>query len=204
MKKNKTIDKILAAATSEISVRGIDGAKIEKIARDAGVTKQLIYHYFKTKDQLYSAILESVAQSMNIFSDMEKFRELPPKEAISGVMNMIFDEFIKNPSYAALTLDQALHSGEHITDGSLFIPNLKLFIAEILAPILKRGQESGDFKPQLDPDIVFWIIFNLATASFLNQKVMSGTSDVDFGTDEGIALWRRESVAFLLSGLQAA
>ncbi len=202
MKKDQTIEKILAAANSEITARGIDGAKIERIAKEAGVTKQLIYHYFKTKDQLYSAILESTARNMNIFSDVDRYKKMAPEEAICSVVDMIVDEFIRNPSYAALTLDQALHDGEHISEQSLFIPNIKQFVAEVLSPILQRGAEAGVFKSPLNPEIIFWVIFNLASASFLNQKVMSAASSVDFATPEGIELWREEITTIILRGLQ--
>jgi TetR/AcrR family transcriptional regulator len=95
---------------------------------------------------------------------------MAPEQAICSVVGMIVDEFIKNPSYAALTLDQALHEGEHISENSLFIPNIKQFVTEVPSPILQRGAESGVFKSPLNPEIIFWIIFNLASASFLNQR----------------------------------
>jgi AcrR family transcriptional regulator len=204
MKKKDTIDRIIAAAKSEITVRGVDGAKVENIAKEAGVTKQLIYHYFKTKDLLYSATLESVAKNIDILSEVEEFKELSGRRAISRVIDMIVDEFISNPGYAALTLDQALHSGEHISESSEFIPKIKLFIAEVISPILERGVERGEFKKGFSPEVVFWIIFNLATASFLNKNIMSSASSIDFGSDEGIELWRRATTEFVLNGLQVS
>ena len=204
MKKKDTIDRIIAAAKSEITVRGVDGAKVENIAKEAGVTKQLIYHYFKTKDLLYSATLESVAKNIDILSEVEEFKELSGRRAISRVIDMIVDEFISNPGYAALTLDQALHSGEHISESGVFIPKIKLFIAEVISPILERGVERGEFKKGFSPEVVFWIIFNLATASFLNKNIMSSASSIDFGSDEGIELWRRATTEFVLNGLQVS
>jgi AcrR family transcriptional regulator len=203
MTKNKTIDNILIAAEKEFALRGIDGAKVENIARTAGVTKQLVYHYFKTKDQLYSAILETVSSDMQIIADIAVYKDLAPDERIRFFVNSIFSEFIKHPSYTAFTLDQALHGGEHITQASSFIPSTRAYIKEIIAPALEQGANLGIFKANLDPDIVFWMIFHLTTACFLNQKVMSETSDFDFSSSAGIATWRDSTIKFILDALKA-
>ncbi|MFA7555720.1 MAG: TetR/AcrR family transcriptional regulator [Spongiibacteraceae bacterium] len=201
--KTKTIDKILIAAEKEFSLRGIDGAKIENIARDAGVTKQLIYHYFKTKNQLYCAILEEVSNDMKIITNLDAYTDLSPIEAIKRFINAIFDEFIKHPSYTAFTLDQALHGGKHITQASSFIPSTRTYIQKIIAPALSAGAEQKIFKPELDPEIIFWMIFHLITACFLNQKVMSETSSIDFSNSTGIQIWRESTIRFILDALAA-
>lgn len=54
--------RILDAAVSEFSENGLAGARTEQIAEAAGVNKALLYYYFKGKDALYAAALESVAQ----------------------------------------------------------------------------------------------------------------------------------------------
>ena len=57
-----TIKKILAAAAAEFAAKGIDATKIEHIARRAGISKQLIYHYFSGKDRICSELLTSIAR----------------------------------------------------------------------------------------------------------------------------------------------
>jgi AcrR family transcriptional regulator len=54
--------RILDAAVREFSENGLAGARTEQIAEAAGVNKALLYYYFKGKDALYAAALESVAQ----------------------------------------------------------------------------------------------------------------------------------------------
>ena len=38
---------------------GLDGARTDAIAAAAGVNKAMLYYYFKSKDLLYSAVLEN-------------------------------------------------------------------------------------------------------------------------------------------------
>jgi AcrR family transcriptional regulator len=55
----RTRKKIMEAARDEFAARGLAGARIESIARRAGVAKQLLYHYFPGKEALFEATLAS-------------------------------------------------------------------------------------------------------------------------------------------------
>src|SRR5687768_13944041 len=58
-----TIRRIIAAAREEFGANGFDGAKVEHIARRAGVSKQLIYLYFNGKDELYGEMLKDIGRA---------------------------------------------------------------------------------------------------------------------------------------------
>jgi len=55
-----TRQKILDAAEMEFTEKGPDAARVDRIARLAGVNKQLIYAHFGSKEGLYTAVLEAV------------------------------------------------------------------------------------------------------------------------------------------------
>ena len=59
-----TLERILAMARDAFAEHGIDGARLETIAKAAGVTKQLVYHYFKTKEELYGVVLDRVSDEV--------------------------------------------------------------------------------------------------------------------------------------------
>lgn len=56
-KENLTKAKIKEAALEEFSVYGMEGARMEKIARKAGVNKAMLFYYFSSKDNLYKTLL---------------------------------------------------------------------------------------------------------------------------------------------------
>ncbi|HLS98433.1 MAG TPA: TetR/AcrR family transcriptional regulator [Porticoccaceae bacterium] len=199
--KGNTLERIIKAAEGEFAARGFEAANIENIAREARVTKQLVYHYFRTKDQLYRATLETVSEGMGILDDAQSYATLAPRDAIARLINTIIDDFISHPSYAALTLDQALHHGEHITQSSRFIPTMRATVDQVFKPVLERGMASGEFRQGLDPEITFWMLFHLATACFLNDVVMSEATSIDFTSQEGIERWRAASLDFALNAL---
>jgi TetR/AcrR family transcriptional regulator len=57
----RTHKNILEAARKEFFEKGFKGARIEAIAKKAGVKNQLIYHYFKGKAELLEAVLAHTA-----------------------------------------------------------------------------------------------------------------------------------------------
>jgi TetR/AcrR family transcriptional regulator len=71
---DQTRARILDAAVREFSENGLSGARTEQIAEAAGVNKALLYYYFKGKDALYAAALETVAQSV-VASSMAAFSD---------------------------------------------------------------------------------------------------------------------------------
>ena len=49
---------ILAAATTEFARKGLGGARVDEIAARAHANKRMIYHYFGSKEKLFTAVLE--------------------------------------------------------------------------------------------------------------------------------------------------
>ena len=56
----QTERKILAAAVEVFAEKGFDGARTDEIAAKSGVNKAMIYYYFKSKDNLYTVIVETI------------------------------------------------------------------------------------------------------------------------------------------------
>lgn len=51
-----TKQRILEAAAHEFASKGFDGARVDEIARSAGVNKALIYYYYKNKEELLTIL----------------------------------------------------------------------------------------------------------------------------------------------------
>ena len=53
-------ERILKAATAEFAEKGFGDARVDEIARRAGINKRMLYHYFGNKDELFQAVLEEI------------------------------------------------------------------------------------------------------------------------------------------------
>jgi len=67
-RSDQTRTRILEAAVTQFSEKGLDGARTEQIAEAAGVNKALLYYYFQGKEALYSAAIKHVAEGVRATS----------------------------------------------------------------------------------------------------------------------------------------
>lgn len=64
---------ILLAATEEFSEKGFFQTKTEDIANRAGVSKGLVFHYFKSKKNLYNQVVKVAIQKLEELFDYTQF-----------------------------------------------------------------------------------------------------------------------------------
>ncbi len=197
-----TLDDIVAAARIEFEERGFEGARVEQMARTAGVSKQLIYHYFEDKAALYGIILEEAARDSKWLVDRGDYDRLPPVEALTLFLGRVFDDNINRPAINRMTLDEAIHQGRHIRPRSELAPILRRMIDDVLSPILERGAAAGLFRSDIDPSLLFWTIHAITTAWFSHRSLMTLVSGPGFSGDQGAALWRENSISIIFARLR--
>src|SRR5215469_3322703 len=94
--------KILAAAERAFARDGLAGARTDAIAAQAKVNKALLYYYFKSKEQLYEAVIEEHMRAFNL----QAFKILgapdPPKAVLLRYVNLHFDFISQRRRHAAL------------------------------------------------------------------------------------------------------
>ena len=121
MKKTKdtsTEATILKAAKTVFQKKGMDGARMQEIADEAGINKALLHYYYRSKQLLFEAVFKSAfklisPQMNNILNDdssvFDKIRNFT-NNYISFVIkhpylpNFIIQELNKNPDFALNTL----------------------------------------------------------------------------------------------------
>jgi AcrR family transcriptional regulator len=59
-KKDSTEEKILEAAKNVFVTKGMDGARMQEIADEAGINKALLHYYFRSKERLFEAIFSEI------------------------------------------------------------------------------------------------------------------------------------------------
>ena len=203
-KKTDTLHRILVAARTEFTEKGFDAARLETVARAANVTKQLIHHYFQSKDELYRVVFDSQSAAVISLLEHTSYEALPPREAIARLINRIVDLHLENPGVTTFTLDQGLHRAQHIDAQAGFAPLTREFINKVIEPILQHGVRTGDFRGDVDPTLFYATVFHLAAGCFLMGPAMTRTIGIDFASPEGVARWRAHAVDFILASLRAA
>lgn len=61
-----TEEKIFEAATEVFVEKGMDGARMQDIANQAGINKALLHYYYRTKEKLFTTVFEMIARKLFI------------------------------------------------------------------------------------------------------------------------------------------
>lgn len=89
-KKDSTEDKILEAAKSVFVNKGLEGARMQEIADEAGINKALLHYYFRTKERLFEAIFAEIIK----FAFPKITRIVQSDESIVSKIEQVIDAYI--------------------------------------------------------------------------------------------------------------
>ena len=91
--KGDTRARIIEAAREAFSTMGFEGASLRSVAKEAGVQHQLATYYFKTKDELWMAVMDELA--IGFFARLsERIRGLEGVDAPTK-LRLVVREFVK-------------------------------------------------------------------------------------------------------------
>ncbi|TDV72603.1 TetR family transcriptional regulator [Pseudomonas sp. LP_7_YM] len=200
--KLNTLKRILAAARQAFSEHGLAGARIDDIAHDAGVTKQLIHHYYGTKEGLFVAVLDEASDQ--IMSELVALDvdSLSPTQAMRQVLNHFFDQYRDDPLMGSLALEGIRYHDAHQTPRNHFL-ELAPRLIDKLDALLKRGAETGEFKHGLDAPLFLATAALVTTGWFTNRYSTSALTGLATYSEEGLHVWREHSVDFVLASIAA-
>jgi AcrR family transcriptional regulator len=169
--RRESIGKILKAAVAVFARHGLEGTAIDDVAGEAGVSKGLVYRYFRSKEELF---VKALAASLS-----EIYADVP--NSAGGLK-----EYAANA--IALTLRhvdlQRLHLATMLQPGTdLLIPGLD----SALSPNTRlREKALGDafalvphHRPHLDPMLFQLALNGIALAVLVRPELRRSTETVD-------------------------
>lgn len=178
-----TLQKIHEIATAEFLEKGFRGASLREIVKKAGVTTGAFYGYYKSKEELFSALVKPHADSVaNLFENLiGKFKSLPKNEWAKSMATFSKQGIRQIYEYAFNHKDafRLILNASEGTDFENFVHNLVAKEIEI-THIFYKEMEAQGYKPYaFDPTLEHIIISGEFAAVF--ELIVH---DVPF--DEGI------------------
>ena len=183
---------ILDAAVKVFARSGFHGARVGDIAEEAGVAYGLVYHYFKSKEELLETIFRDTWTQM-----LARVREVEgsgvdASEQVRQVTALLLRTWRRDPDLVRVLVREVTRSPhvqqeiEEITEGMM-----------ALERIIERGQETGEFRSQIDPRLGAVVIYG-ALDEILTGWVLGQLPD----TDEDIAQAESNVVLLLVEGMR--
>lgn len=183
---------ILDTATKVFARFGFNKARMEDVAEEAAISKGLLYWYFKSKDEIISAILD------RFFAfEMGDFKILADKSLTAEQRLLKFSqELISKAEKLALLLPISLEFYALAARQNAVRASLKNYFRQyriLISELVQDGIESGEFK-QVNPD----------EAAITIMAVMEGIYLLAVIDSEGFK-WQQQcktSIQLILNGLK--
>jgi AcrR family transcriptional regulator len=174
--------RILLAAAEEFANGGLFGARVDQIARRAETNERMLYYYFGSKEQLFTAVLE---YAFGALTEAEKTLDLSgvaPIEAISRLAHFVWDYYRDHPDLLRLINNENLHEARYLQKSSRIREMISPMVAT-LSSILDRGQRAGLFRGNVDPLRFYVALSGLGYYSVSNRFTLEATLGRDFSAN---------------------
>lgn len=192
---------LLEAAIAEFAQLGFAGARVDEIARRAKVNKQMVYHYFGSKEDLFTAALEQVYEHIRSREKELDLRALEPEAAMERLVGFSFDYLAEHPEFIALLNDENRMQSSHLRESTDLVA-MHSPLVEVIEETVDRGVQKGVFNDRFGSVNLYISIAGLAYFFFSNNSTLSSIFDRDMSSAPQIARRRQHVIDFVLSALR--
>lgn len=188
-RSEETRSHILEAAVKQFSVNGYNKASVDSICIQAGVSKGAFYHHFKTKQDVFLALLDGWLQTFDQAIEASKDRPVPE---IFQMMTEYFPYIFESASdNLPMFLEFMLQASRDETIWQASIAPYRRYHKHF-ASLIKRGVAEGSFV-DVDPNLAARLIVSAAMGLLLQSLL-----DPEGAKWEKVA---RETMQVMMAGL---
>jgi TetR/AcrR family transcriptional regulator, fatty acid metabolism regulator protein len=184
---------ILDAAVRVFARSGYEASPVGDVAKEAGVAYGLVYHYFGSKDAVLEAVFREAWGRLLAAVALAEETGRDAAEQLALVVKIVLRSWRDEPDLVRLLVREVTRS-PHIQDE---LDEIGQAFAS-LERIIRRGQEEGTFRSELDARLAAWMLYGSL------EEVLTGWVLGQLPDDaEGVATAEREVIATIVGGLRA-
>jgi AcrR family transcriptional regulator len=142
-RKQDRHEQILAAAFEVFAVHGYEAARIDEVARRAGIAKGTVYLYFRDKEKLFQAVVRNLIPKR--FDILANSFSGPPDVLLRELLSGMYTNIVRNEKVRSIVRMLVAESGRfpqlaEIYHQEVIVPGMKA-----MRQTLNRGIEEGVF-----------------------------------------------------------
>ena len=202
MEDISTEKKIKKAALHEFAYYGLEGARVDRIARNAKINKAMIYYHFKSKENLYESLLSEFYKELfpNIIAKIPK--DKGPEIQLDVIVSYFIDLISGlDQDFVRMMLRELSSGGKYFK--KLMLPSVIIPMMGIVQELFTDGMKQGIFK-KVVPHLTF--IQVLGSIVFTNA-IRITLSDTDFGKnifqDDFFEVYKKNLLTVIKTGILA-
>jgi len=176
--------RILEAAIDVIAERGFFSARVSDIANRAGVADGTIYLYFKNKEQILMAAISTPFSAFMERARVEVAKSSNPRQQLKNLAQLHLGGLGANRNLAIVFQTELRQSARFLAQFSRH--QLKQYF-DLVREIVRQGQRTGAFRPELSDKIVancfFGALDEMVTSWILSEHEYSLAGAADAVAD---------------------
>jgi TetR/AcrR family fatty acid metabolism transcriptional regulator len=180
--KAPPIDKrrnILDAAITVFARQGFHSTRVSDIADEAGVAYGLVYHYFKSKDEVLNELFtERWSLLLTAIEEADASAE-SPRSKLAAVAAFIVDSYQHNPELMKVIIVEVTRAANSF--GRTHLPEIRRAYDSI-TKIVAEGQEKGAFRRDIDPafaSMSFYGAIEQLLSGWIFEVIPASSADYD-------------------------
>jgi TetR/AcrR family transcriptional regulator, fatty acid metabolism regulator protein len=139
---------ILDAAIRVFARQGFNGCRVSDIADEAGVAYGLVYHYFRSKDEVLDTLfLERWNVLLDAIRETDR-QDISPREKLHQIASFIVDSYRHDPELMKVIIVEVTRAANSF--GQTHLGKIREAY-ELIADIVAKAQEEGAFKDTITP-----------------------------------------------------
>jgi len=153
-------ENILHHALRLFSTKGLYATKVSDIAAEVQMSQGLLYHYFRSKEEIYTELIRNAFEKMNTAARGLEESPMAPREKIRMALTQLLHDIEENEDFAATVLLNAQAGISDVTpaEAQEILSRESGVPYGVIERIIKAGQVDGTIK-QADAkalSLVFW------------------------------------------------
>ena len=198
-KKETTEQQILEAAKNVFQAKGMDGARMQEIADEAGINKAMLHYYYRSKEVLFEAVFKSafllLAPQLNaILNDNSSIEDKIKNFSFNYISFMMKHPYL--PNFIINELNRKEDFILKLKENTGF-PNLEKFKEKVDSEI-----SQGILNP-IEADQLFVNIISLNIFPFLGKPLIKAFADKDEKAFKAFVETRKTEVAnFIINSIK--
>jgi AcrR family transcriptional regulator len=170
---------ILDAAVVAFATRGFHACRVSDIADEANVAYGLVYHYFRSKDEVLDTLfLERWNVLLEVIAEIDA-QPLPAREKLHAIASFIIESYRHDPDLMKVIIVEVTRAANSF--GRTHLGKIREAYA-LIADIVAKAQAEGSFRSAVTPAfaaLAFYGAIEQVLTGWIFDALPQGESEFD-------------------------
>ena len=170
---------ILDAAIRVFARQGYHSCRVSDIADEAGVAYGLVYHYFRSKDEVMNELFTERWSLLLAAIEEADRSDGPGREKLDSVARFIIDSYRHEPEMMQVIIVEVTRAANSF--GRTHLPEINRAY-EAIEKIIADAQKDGTFRPEVDPRLASMFFYGgieQLLSGWVFELIPAGEGDFD-------------------------